>query len=377
MALSPLQWFFVGMVVEIFVALIIIVIPIFAWRMVRDGRLNFSLKNGKKSPTRQVSPQPPEPNEVPSGQVHRIDGPEELNPITNEHRYLEGRIHSVLGSKGIDETVGFEVLVESFVGNLIVGNGRPSQKPTVDKSVFDEEELVRLAGEPVDGGTWAELISNVDTRYCAVNCFLVQLLYKRMDPNCNAQECLLPPEITNCYQLINTLKGRGRGNIVSVWRETLFMLSMRIYGLTYGHVTGFSSEYDPRKPRTDAMASDVADVLKMKLLSVSEYSEEENMRWLAGIFADAANSALVLFGQPSEWEAHWISDKQDAPGRMIAPEVRFMWNGKVKWSRPASFYTCDPVVMCISEEQQAAWIAKNPVPEIPPGAFRRLSRSTR
>ena len=157
------------------------------------------------------------------------------------------------------------------------------------------------------------------------------------------------------------------------------MLSMRIYGLIYEPPKGFFSEDDPRKPRTDAMASDVASVLKTKLLSISEYSEEEDMRWLAGIFAIAANSALVLFGQPSAWEAHWVSDKQDRSGRMIAPEVRFMWNGRVKWSRPAAFHTRDPVIMYISEEEhaarRAAWNAENPVPEIPPETLRRLRQS--
>lgn len=75
-------------------------------------------------------------------------------------------------------------------------------KPDVPESLFDESELVRLAGEPVNGGTWSQSISNVSTRDPAIRCFLAQVVYKRMQPTCPVDDCLLPPEVSSCYQLV-------------------------------------------------------------------------------------------------------------------------------------------------------------------------------
>lgn len=122
------------------------------------------------------------------------------NPITNSHRTLADRVGDFTTLHEIKQGVGFEddlrILAESFI------DGCHREQPHVSPSIFNEDELVRLAGEPANGGTWSEAISDVATRGAAVRCFLAQLIFKRMHPSCPVQESLLAPEISSCYQLV-------------------------------------------------------------------------------------------------------------------------------------------------------------------------------
>ncbi|KAI8713369.1 hypothetical protein NCS52_01281200 [Fusarium sp. LHS14.1] len=193
------------------------------------------------------------------------------NPITNSHRTLSDRVEVFRTVHQISQGVDFEKKLRTFVENFII-NSHHREQPRVSPSIFDEEELVRLAGEPANGGTWSETISNVATRGAAVKCFLAQLIFKRMHPSCPLQESLLAPEISSCYQLVCRIyQNPGRENIIGVWRECQTL-------------------------------------------------------------EKAANSAMILLGQPSEWEAVWTSPE---PGFIVFSEVRLTWNSKTKYSKPA------------------------------------------
>ncbi|KAI8655926.1 hypothetical protein NCS55_01246100 [Fusarium keratoplasticum] len=89
-----------------------------------------------------------------------------------------------------------EGFAELFFGH------RFQRKPDAPESLFNESELVHLAGEPINGGTWSQSISNVSTRVPTIRCFLAQVIFKRMQPTCPVDDCLLPPEISSCYQLV-------------------------------------------------------------------------------------------------------------------------------------------------------------------------------
>ncbi|KAF9765417.1 hypothetical protein IL306_002293 [Fusarium sp. DS 682] len=217
----------------------------------------------------------------------------------------------------------------------IFGFGKSAVRPTVERSAFDDKELVRLAGEPPEGETWSELICDLDTRHYALCTFLLRVIYRRMHPTYDIQECLLPPEVSSCYQFIPLRHIKQREDFIPVWREVLFMMIMARYDLVYAPATGLLMR-DPRKERIYSMASDVADALNLKLLDASGSPEERIKQALGGTFGIAANSALYFFGQPSEWEADWVSDD---PGRLAFPRIRFMWNGQAKWTRPAVEYT--------------------------------------
>ncbi|KAF4344285.1 hypothetical protein FBEOM_1679 [Fusarium beomiforme] len=257
------------------------------------------------------------------------------NPITEEHRKLDARIFTIKGAKGISETVDFEHAVMAFAWNVF-GVERYAVRPTVERSAFDDKKLVRLAGEPPEGETLSELICDLDTRRYALLSFLLRVIYRRMHPTHDVQECLLPPGVSSCYQLIPLRHVKGREDFISVWREVLVMMIRARYDLADGPVMGLLDR-DERKERIDSMASEVADALNLKLLDARSFPEEKIKRGLGGIFGIAANSALLLFGQPSEWEADWVSDD---PGRLAYPRIRFMWNGQAKWTRPAVEYTC-------------------------------------
>lgn len=100
----------------------------------------------------------------------------------------------------LKEAVHFDHSIEGFATSFFGRRFQP--KPDVSESLFDESELVRLAGEPTNGGTWSKSISNVSTRVPAIRCFLAQVAFKRMQPTCPVDDCLLPPEISSCYQLV-------------------------------------------------------------------------------------------------------------------------------------------------------------------------------
>ncbi|KAM6509164.1 hypothetical protein FSOLCH5_012153 [Fusarium solani] len=91
------------------------------------------------------------------------------NPITNSHRTLPDRVDDFTTLHEIRQGVGFEYDLRIFVENFI--DSRHREQPRVSPSIFNEDELVRLAGEPANGGTWSETIFNVATRGAAVRDF--------------------------------------------------------------------------------------------------------------------------------------------------------------------------------------------------------------
>ncbi|UPL02560.1 hypothetical protein LCI18_013494 [Fusarium solani-melongenae] len=236
------------------------------------------------------------------------------NPITNSHRTLPACVDD------------FTTLHEIRQGI----NSRYREQPLVSPSIFDEDELVRLAGEPANGGTWSKTISNVVTRGAAIRCFLAQLIFKRMHPSCPVQESLLAPEISSCYQLvINRVLGE---NIIGVWRECIYLLQESPWHL--GHLPPWLlDENDPRKERTLAMVPAIVNSLHLESLRNDLDLKKGALEVSMGkILSKAANTAMALLGQPSEWEAVWASPE---PGFIVFPEVRFTWNGKTKYSKPA------------------------------------------
>lgn len=300
----------------------------------------------------------PIPHQVPESQVIRSQM--NPNPITESHRELAFRVITVCGPDGIRENVaGFEFLVENLFMDLFYGGVDPAITPiiipTAERSSFNDQELVRLAGDPPEGETWSQLICDRDTRLYAIWTFLNRLIYRRMDPNCNVEECLLPPEASSCYQLmprrdfthseftIHHIAAVGSTEIIpgedsiSVWREILFMMLMGLYKMVYIPATDLDMD-DPRRERIDSMASEVADALNLELLEARGRSGADIKKRLSHIFGYAANCALIFFGQPSVWETDWDSD----PGRLVAPRIRFMWNGQVKWTRPPVVYKGTP-----------------------------------
>ncbi|RSM05203.1 hypothetical protein CEP52_006408 [Fusarium oligoseptatum] len=186
----------------------------------------------------------------------------------------------------VEATVYFEQLIEGFANACLVRGFR--DPPHVPESFFDEDELVRLAGDPKNGGTWSASISNIATR----------------DPYCPPQESLLPPEIAGCYQLICTPKDDEKS----------------------------FKEGDPRKERTRAMVFLLIDALRLESLRVDQSLIDEAFKdildWkLTGILERAANGGLRLLAQPGEWEAVWEWEK---PGFIVFPEIRFVWDGDTK-----------------------------------------------
>ncbi|KAF5705581.1 hypothetical protein FMUND_12021 [Fusarium mundagurra] len=354
MAYSFVESFFIGWAVGVCTISLVVAIIVLALRGTVRGASFFSWLSNNRNPDvaetsskqKTAAANVPAPQQVPESQV--IRSPMNPNPITESHRELAHRVMDVRGPKGIRENVeGFECLIESFCRNLIYGHGNvyTASVPTIERSLFNDDELVRLAGNPPEGDTWSELICDRDTRYYAIWNFLVRLLYRRMDPDCNVEECLLPPEVSTCFQFIPERQFAHREDCISVWREILFMMLMDRYRMVNQPATGLDKD-DPRRERIGPMASEVANALNVELLDARGRSGADLKKNLTGIFGIAANCALIFFGQPSVWEADWDSD----PGRLVAPRIRFMWNGQVKWTRPATVYNGPPGAPIVERE---------------------------
>ncbi|SCO14132.1 uncharacterized protein FFNC_07520 [Fusarium fujikuroi] len=371
MACSFVESFFVGWAVGICTISLVVAIIVLALKGTVRGASFFSWLSNNRSPdvaetsTKQkaAATNVPTPQQVPETQVIRSQM--NPNPITESHRELAHRVIPVWGPEEIEENVGFECLIEGFCDNLIYGHGNvhTTSVPTIERSSFNDDELARLAGNPPEGDTWSELICDRDTRYYAIWNFLIRLLYRRMNPDCNVEDCLLPPEVSTCFQFIphrqfehskfdihiaaavdstDIISGE---DCISVWREILFMMLMCRYKMVYIPATSLDKD-DPRRERIGSMASEVADVLNVELLDARGRSGADLKRNLTGIFGKAANCALIFFGQPSVWEADWDSD----PGRLVAPRIRFMWNGQVKWTRPPTVYNGPPGARIVERE---------------------------
>ncbi|KAM0417146.1 hypothetical protein ACHAPT_012853 [Fusarium lateritium] len=256
----------------------------------------------------------------------------EINPIERKRRNLAFRIDPLAGTTQISKHVTFEYRIRTFVSNYILG--LPGRGKPIQESLFDEHELVRLAGEPANGGTWSGYISNLDTRCEAVASWLSRAMYRRMDPACPVEECLLPPEITTCYRAMIGYEGGkndDREDMFAVWREIVYLAHCCPFGLTPAPPRGFK-EGDPRMERTHAMAPAIAKALELHALVPDGRREDLVDQMLIAILEYAANSAMIFFCQPSEWEFEWVSDE---PGVVVFPEIRFVWHGMTKWSRPA------------------------------------------
>ncbi|KAJ4156686.1 hypothetical protein NW754_008329 [Fusarium falciforme] len=138
--------------------------------------------------------------------------------VENQWNDLSTRPDTLCGPVAISNNVGFEFGIELFVSNCITGVRNPLDKgKPVQESIFDENQLIQLAGEPANGATWSGFISNPDTRALAVVCFLSRVLYRRMNPFEDIEKCLLAPEITACYRIMTAhtcTNQHGRDDIV-------------------------------------------------------------------------------------------------------------------------------------------------------------------
>ncbi|KAI8656809.1 hypothetical protein NCS56_01286000 [Fusarium sp. Ph1] len=245
-------------------------------------------------------------------------------------------MHELGSADELKEADDFEYDFWCFTKSFF-GRGRHGE-PDVPESLFDESELVRLAGEPINGGTWSQSISNVSTRVPATRCFLAQVIYKRMQPTCLVDDCLLPPEISSCYQLVCRVYDIPRSKLallrmraIAAWRESILTLQDYPWSLSPIPCRPFE-EGDPRKERVRAMAPAIINALQPEALKTDHPRDDRIEDLMADMLEIAANSAIVLLGQPTEWKAVWSSTK---PGFIIYPGLRFVWQGKTKYSRPA------------------------------------------
>ena len=114
------------------------------------------------------------------------------------------------------------------------------------------------------------------------------------------------------------------------WRQLVYAVNKGPYNIRPPRSTSFWRD-DVRAERTHAMVPPIVEALKLNDLKADEYPIDA-VEALKPIFEQAANSTVILFGQPCVWEAIWESD---TPGIFVFPEIRFMWHDMLKNSRPA------------------------------------------
>ncbi|KAL2670721.1 hypothetical protein Neosp_014520 [[Neocosmospora] mangrovei] len=259
--------------------------------------------------------------------------------VENQWNKLKSRPDTLRGPTAIENNVGFEFRIRHFVHNCIIGirdpvdRRKPVRKP-VQESIFDEKQLIELAGEPANGATWSGFISNPDTRPVAIACFLSRVIYRRMNPFEDVEKCLLAPEITACYRIMTahtSTNQHGRDDMVGEWRQIVYAVNKGSYNIRPPYSTSFWTD-DVREERTHAMVPPIVEALKLNDLKVDGFTDDI-VEILEAMFEEAANSAVILFGQPCVWEAVWESDTSDP---VLFPEIRLMWHDELKISRPAS-----------------------------------------
>ena len=276
-----------------------------------------------------------------------------IMPIQESNKKLTSHMTPLLVPKELS-SVMLDFDIDGFVANYVTGiPSMPNKMLPVEETFFDEDQLVRLAGEPINGGTWSESISNLETRPGAIKCFLAQFFFKRMDPLSDVEENLLPPEISTFYQLVHWVPRNKRfresrksdhpwqkhdahqpqaRNTLAVLRETIFLRVVRKYNLLPIPPLFFQPN-DPRRERTHAMVPEILDALKLESLRVDQYAPEDIKKTLTLAMEKAANTAIVLFCQPCVWEVEWASSE---PGFIIYPKIRLMWDDdEVRMSLPA------------------------------------------
>ncbi|KAI8655932.1 hypothetical protein NCS55_01246800 [Fusarium keratoplasticum] len=234
--------------------------------------------------------------------------------VENKWNDVSTRPDTLRGPVAISKNVGFEYSIETFVSNCIGSVRDPLDKgKPVQESIFDENQLIQLAGEPANGASWSGFISNPDTHALAILCFF--------------------SPITACYRIITAHPGgnrHGRADMLGEWRRLVYAVNKGPYNIRPPRSTSFWRD-DVRAERTHAMVPPIVEALKLNDLKADEYRIDV-VEALKPIFEQAANSAVILFGQPCVWEAVWESD---TPGIVVFPEIRFMWHDMLKNSRPA------------------------------------------
>ncbi|UPL02467.1 hypothetical protein LCI18_013401 [Fusarium solani-melongenae] len=237
--------------------------------------------------------------------------------VENEWNELSSRPDTLSGPVSISKNVGFEFSIKNFAFTCITGIKRVDGGKPVQESVFDENQLIQLAGEPANGASWSGFIANPDTRALAILCFFTRVLYRRMNPFEDAEKCLLVPEITACYRIMTAHPGgneHGRADVLGEWRHIVYAVNKGPYNIRPPCSTSFWRD-DARAERTYAMIPPIVEALKLNDLKVDDYPIDV-VEALKPIFEEAANSAVILFGQPCVWEAVWESDK---PGIVVFP----------------------------------------------------------
>lgn len=134
------------------------------------------------------------------------------NPPYKNIKSLICHMSPVMGRDAIHDATLFHFDIDQLVTGCLESYYFTNRMPQVQESDFDEDQLARLAGEPVNGGTWSELISNRKTRGPAVRCFLAQIIFKRIHPLSDIEETLLPLEIATMYQLLDRVVGPLKEN---------------------------------------------------------------------------------------------------------------------------------------------------------------------
>ena len=119
---------------------------------------------------------------------------------TMYYRYLRLRVDP-FNARTLDENLAGLTVTMDGIACTYIAKAFVDQKD-VPTSAFDENKLVALAGDPANGGTWSEALSNKDLRGRAVKCFLAQVAFKRMHPSCCIEETLLPHDVAVCYRKV-------------------------------------------------------------------------------------------------------------------------------------------------------------------------------
>lgn len=287
------------------------------------------------------------------------------NPASKHVKCLVSHMFPVHGKEAIKSATPFHHFIRQLVWGVLEDVDHPDRMPQISESAFDESQLVRLAGEPVNGGTWSKSISTRKTRGAALQCFLAQLIFRRIDPLGSVEETLLPPEIAAMYQLLHRIVGPRKDDptrfqrmsrsdatstecnanqpigydTLAVWRETVWLLTQDYYDLNFPCPGFFHQKDDPRKEKTDALALEVEEALKLETLRCIGKTDDGLRRELQIVFEGATNSAMVLFCQPCTWEYEWVSNE---PGFMVFPAVRLVWDeDDTKFFDPAEVVNLD------------------------------------
>lgn len=241
--------------------------------------------------------------------IHREKGPAVKTMSLESGSPIADALGNVLPLPLEDKTISGEI---SKISNLIKNHVQSYYHAgRVSPVSIDYDDLQALGDDmPVSVGTLSTLLGNSGTREIALRFCIAWVVVSRMQLRSPTSSTFLPPEISQCFQMMN-LGDRGskvHTTYFTRWRAITAELMQSDY------VRNPFSPTDARVNNLQRAANLLNSVLRP--YSDSRMDDGQRSRNLEEILKRSALFAFTLFSQPSTWEFDWENGQDVKSGSL-------------------------------------------------------------